>query len=107
MEVTYGTWCHSRGDLLGQANTVRCQVRLGQNRYDSKSLEIQKFTKNTSDESEPSWLKPQLELNNFLLGSSQLLTFFPSVRNPKLAENELKFFFFSTLFSIFVSVAKS
>ena len=26
------TWCHSRVGLLGHANTVRCQVRLGPNR---------------------------------------------------------------------------
>ena len=34
-----------------------------------------------SDESEPSWLEPELEL----------VTFFPSARNQKLAENEPKF----------------
>ena len=48
MEVTYGTWCHSRGDLLGRASTVRCQVRLGQNRYDSKSFKILKINKEIS-----------------------------------------------------------
>ena len=52
MEVTYGTWYHSRGDLLGRATTVWCQVRLGQNRYDSKSLKIQNFTKNTQETSQ-------------------------------------------------------
>ena len=30
---------------------------------------------NTSDESEPSWLEPGLELNNFQLGSARLVTF--------------------------------
>ena len=44
-----------------------------------------------SDESEPSWLEPELELKDFQLGSAQLVTFFPSARNRKLAENELKF----------------
>ena len=29
----------------------------------------------TSDESEPSWLKPGLELSNFQLGLAQLMTF--------------------------------
>ena len=28
-----------------------------------------------SDESEPSWLEPELELNNFQLGSARLVTF--------------------------------
>ena len=46
---------------------------------------------NSSDESEPSWLEPELELKVFQLGSARLVTFFPSARNRKLAENELKF----------------
>ena len=29
----------------------------------------------TSDEPEPSWLEPGLELNNFQLGSARLVTF--------------------------------
>jgi hypothetical protein len=32
----------------------------------------------TSDESEPSWLEPELELKDFQLGSARLVTFFPS-----------------------------
>ena len=37
-----------------------------------------------SDESEPSWLMPQLELKDFQLGLAQLVTFFPSAKNkPK------------------------
>ena len=46
-----------------------------------------------SDESDPSWLEPELELKDFQLGSARLVTFFPSARNQKLAENELKFSF--------------
>ena len=44
-----------------------------------------------SDESEPSWLEPELELKDFQLGSAQLVTFFPSAGNQKLAKNEPKF----------------
>jgi hypothetical protein len=36
---------------------------------------------NNSDESEPSWLEPELELKDFQLGSARLVTFFPSARN--------------------------
>ena len=51
---------------------------------------------NTSDETEPSWLEPELKLKDFELGSSsaRLVTFFSSARNPKSAENEPKFLFF-------------
>ena len=48
----------------------------------------------TSDESEPSWLEPELELKDFQLGSVRLVAFSPSARNRKLAENEPKFLFF-------------
>ena len=41
-----------------------------------------------------SWLVPQLELNDFQLGSAQLVTFFPSARNRKSATNEPKFLSF-------------
>ena len=51
-----------------------------------------------SDEPEPSWLEPQLELKDFQLGSARLVTFFTSARmqnRPKMsqksAENEPKF----------------
>ena len=47
----------------------------------------------SSDESEPSWFEPELELKDFQLGSAQLVTFFPSAQNRKLAENEPKFSF--------------
>ena len=35
----------------------------------------------TSDESEPSWLEPELELKDFQLGSARLVTFLTSARN--------------------------
>ena len=57
-----------------------------------------------SDESEPSWLKPELELKDFQLGSARLVTFFPSARNRKSAENELKFSFFSFLFKKYIII---
>ena len=41
-----------------------------------------------SDESEPSWLEPELELQDFQLVSAWLVTFFPSARNRKSVENE-------------------
>ena len=43
----------------------------------------------TSDEFEPSWLEPQLELKDFQLGSARDL--FQSARNRKSAQNEPKF----------------
>ena len=46
-----------------------------------------------SDESEPSWLEPELELKDFQLGSARLVTFFLSARNRKSAENEPIFFY--------------
>ena len=44
----------------------------------------------SSDESELSWLEPELELKDFQLGSARLVTFFHSARNLKSAENEPK-----------------
>ena len=44
-----------------------------------------------SDESELSWLEPELELKEIQLGSARLVTFSPSARNQKLAQNEPKF----------------
>ena len=44
----------------------------------------------TSDESEPSWLEPELELKDFQLGSARLVTFFDSARMQKLAKKEPK-----------------
>ena len=44
-----------------------------------------------SDESEPSWLEPELKRKNFQLDSAWLVTFFPAARNQKLAKNEQKF----------------
>ena len=52
-----------------------------------------KFALICSDESEPSWLEPELELKDFQLGSARLVTFFTSARNQKLAQNEPKFDF--------------
>ena len=48
----------------------------------------------SSDESEPSWLEPELELKDFQLGSARLVTFLSSARNRKLVENKLEFLFF-------------
>ena len=42
-----------------------------------------------SDESEPSWLEPELKLKDFQLGSARDI--FPSARNKKSAENEPNF----------------
>ena len=42
----------------------------------------------SSDEPEPSWLKPLLKLKVFQLGSARLVTFFTSARNWKLTTNE-------------------
>ena len=58
----------------------------------------------TSDESEPSWLKPELELKDFQLGSARLVAFFSSARNQKLAQNEPKFWFW---FDFFIYVVES
>ena len=46
----------------------------------------------TSDESEPSWLEPQLELKDFQLGSARDLFYFSS--KSKIGQNEPKFWFF-------------
>ena len=45
----------------------------------------------SSDESELSWLEPELELKDFQLGSARLVVFSPSARNRKSAKNEPKF----------------
>ena len=52
----------------------------------------------TSDESEPSWLKLELELKDFQLGSARLVAFFTQLGSKnwpktsrKSAENEPKF----------------
>jgi hypothetical protein len=55
----------------------------------SYQLDIEQV--NPSDESEPSWLEPELVLKDFQLGSDRLVTFFPSARNRKSDENEPKF----------------
>ena len=49
------------------------------------------FKPDISDESEPSWLEPELELKDFQLGSARLVTFFSSARNQKLAETSQNF----------------
>ena len=50
----------------------------------------------TSDESEPSWLEPELELKDFQLGSARDLFRFSS--KLKIVQNELKFTFIINLF---------
>jgi hypothetical protein len=44
----------------------------------------------TSNEPEPSWLEPKLELKDFQLGSARLVTLFTAARRRKLAKNEPK-----------------
>ena len=58
----------------------------------TKYLLIKGFvcSKSFSDESEPSWLEPELELKDFQLGSTRLVTFYPSARNQKSDKNEPK-----------------
>ena len=58
----------------------------------------------TSDESEPSWLEPELELKDFQLGSARLVAFFSSARKRLLAETSRNFDF---LKKNFIYVAKS
>ena len=50
---------------------------------------------NTSDEPEPSWLEPGLELNNFQLGSARLVTFSFQLGNFSIKARNfpLSFFF--------------
>ena len=43
-----------------------------------------------SDESEPSWLEPELELKDFQLGLARLMTFLTSARKSKIGQNEPK-----------------
>ena len=46
-----------------------------------------------SDESEPSWLEPELELKDFQLGLAQLVPFSAQLEIKKLAKNKPKFHF--------------
>ena len=54
----------------------------------------------SSDESEPSWLEPELELKDFQLGSARLVAFFSSARNQKLAETSRNFDFLKENFHL-------
>ena len=47
-----------------------------------------------SDESEQSWLKPELELKNFQLGSVRLVAFLPLARELKIGQNKPIFLFY-------------
>ena len=59
-----------------------------------------------SDESEPSWLKPELELKDIQLGSARDLFLFSS--KSKIGRNEPKFlFFFYFFYFFFIYAAKS
>ena len=61
-----------------------------------------------SDESEPSWLEPELELKDFQLGLARLVTFLSSARNRKSAETSRNFYSFQILsIYFFILVAKS
>ena len=53
-----------------------------------------------SDESEPSWLEPELELKDIQLGSARLVAFFSSARNRKLAETSRNFDFLKEKFHL-------
>ena len=57
-----------------------------------------------SDESEPSWLEPELELKDFQLGSARLVTFFSSARNRKSTKTSPNF---DLLKNNFIYVPKS
>ena len=59
----------------------------------------------TSDESEPSWLEPELELKDIQLGSARDLFLFSS--QLKIGQNEPKFLFFFFFYFFFIYVAKS
>ena len=57
----------------------------------------------TSDEFEPSWLEPELELKKFQLGLSRLGTFLTSARKLKIGRNRPKFQYFANhFFSLFI-----
>ena len=64
---------------------------------------------NTSDETEPSWLEPELKLKDFELGSSsaRLVTFFSSARKQKSAKTSRNFHLFNFFNFLFMYVAKS
>ena len=49
------------------------------------------FMVNSSDESEPNWLEPQLELKDFQLGSAQLVIYSCQLKNQKSAKTSQNF----------------
>ena len=53
-----------------------------------------------SDESEPSWLEPELDLKNFQLGSARDL--FPFSSKSKNGQKRAEFFIFILFFYFFV-----
>ena len=55
----------------------------------SKSVEERWECPTGSDESEPSWLEPGLELNNFQLGSARLVTFSIQLGNFSIKARKL------------------
>ena len=65
LETVLGLLQDGGQDFYGQA-----LLRRYQSLYDIWVL-------GTSDDSEPSWLEPELELKDFQLGSARLKTFFP------------------------------
>ena len=60
---------------------------------------------NVSDESEPSWLEPELELKGFQLGSARDL--FPFSSKSKIGQKRAEIFNFHFLFFFLIYVAKS
>jgi hypothetical protein len=57
-----------------------------------------------SDESEPSWLEPELELKDFQLGSARDL--FPFSSKSKIGRKRAENLILNLIFFIFVYVAK-
>jgi hypothetical protein len=64
------------------------ESKKGQSNIQDKGLLKKKPT--ISDEFEPSWLAPYLELKKFQLGSARFVTFFTLAQKQKLAKNEPK-----------------
>ena len=59
------------------------------NLIQNKTVDNMDFSLVSSDESEPSWLEPGLELNNFQLGSAQLVTFSIQLGNFSIKARKL------------------
>ena len=67
--------------------TYFLNIAMFKNRINKKILK-------TSDESEPIWLEPELELKDFQLGMAWLVTFSPSARNRNEPKTSFLFLFF-------------